>query len=254
MDVLIIEDEALAVQKLAKLLNETDPTIQVVGVTDGIETSVEWLKHHPSPDLILMDIELSDGQSFEIFNNVDVDCPVIFTTSYDEYAIQAFKVNSLDYLLKPIRKEELQQAFRKFQRLATRNVTSVDINKLVAELQKQAQPRDFRQRFLVRRGQRLIPVETGEIICFYSEDGLSHLFTRDKLRYTVDYTLEELDQMLEPKDFFRVNRQMIIAVDAVSQIHPYFNGKLKIDLLPNPEREVLVSRDRVNDFKERMGR
>ncbi|WP_266363098.1 LytR/AlgR family response regulator transcription factor [Tellurirhabdus rosea] len=249
MNVLIVEDEALAVQKLTKLLRETAPTLNVVGVTDGIETTVEWLTSHPSPDLIMMDIELSDGQSFEIFNLVEVDCPVIFTTSYDEHALRAFKGNSLDYLLKPIRRDELDQAVQKYLRIAARRVTSADIGHLVQDLRKQGSGHEVRTQFLVREGQRLIPVETAQIVCFYAEDGQTYLLTRNRIGYTVEYTLEQLEEMLDVTQFFRVNEQFIVAQSAITATHSSLNGKLKLELKPGPGREVLVSPDRVERFR-----
>jgi DNA-binding LytR/AlgR family response regulator len=254
MNIFIIEDEPLAVQKLTKLLLEVAPHIQIAGTADGIESSVEWLQVHPTPDLILMDIELCDGQSFEIFNQIEVKSPVIFTTSYDEYAIQAFKVNSIDYLLKPIKREDLERAFQKHERLNQSHKQSIDISKLINELQKQNQPKEYRTRFLVKQGQRLMPVETTDIAYFFSEDGLTFFMTRDRIKHLLDYTLEELDTMLDPKQFFRISRQFILEVRSVTQIHNHFNGKLKLDLRPSIDKEVTVSRERVSDFKDWMGR
>ena len=254
MNILIIEDEPLAVQKLSKLLREVAPHTQVAGSTDGIESSIEWMQQNPTPDLILMDIELSDGQSFEIFNQIEVVCPVIFTTSYDEYAIQAFKVNSVDYLLKPIKREDLERAMQKYERLSKPQSQALDISKLIIELQKQNQPKEYRTRFLVKQGQRLIPVETTDIAYFFSEDGLTFFITHDRTKHMLDYTLEELDTMLDPNQFFRISRQFILGIKSVAQIHNYFNGKLKLDLRPSVEKEVTVSRERVSDFKEWMGK
>lgn len=254
MDILLVEDEPLAVQKLTMLLQEVAPQTNIVGQTDGIESSVEWLRTHPAPDLILMDIELSDGQSFDIFNQTDVISPVIFTTSYDEYAIQAFRVNSVDYLLKPIKSVDLERALQKYERLNRPASPTLDITRLVQELQRQNQPREYRNRFLVKQGQRLLPVETENIAYFYVEDGLTFFITYDRGKYVVDYTLEELEQMLDPKAFMRANRQFILGVRAVTQIHTHFNGKLKLNLQPTTDKEVMVSRERVNDFKDWLGR
>ncbi|AEI51968.1 LytR/AlgR family response regulator transcription factor [Runella slithyformis] len=254
MNIFIIEDEPLAVQKLTKLLFEVAPHVQIEGTADGIESSVEWLQTHPTPDLLLMDIELCDGQSFEIFNQIEVKSPVIFTTSYDEYAIQAFKVNSVDYLLKPIKREDLERALQKYEKLNRPHGQAIDISRLINELQKQNQPKEYRTRFLVKQGQRLLPVETTDIAYFFSEDGLTFFMTRDRIRHLLDYTLEELDTMLDPKQFFRISRQFILEVRSVTQIHNHFNGKLKLDLRPSIDKEVTVSRERVSDFKDWMGR
>ena len=254
MNILIIEDEPLAVQKLTMLLHEIAPQTNIVGQTDGIESSVEWLQTHPAPDLVLMDIELSDGQSFDIFNQIEVTSPVIFTTSYDEYAIQAFRVNSVDYLLKPIKADDLTRALQKYERQTRSSAPQLDITRLVQELQRQSQPREYRTRFLVKQGQRLLPIETDTIAYFFVDDGLSLFCTHDRNRHMVDYSLEDLEQMLDPKAFFRVNRQFILSVRAVAQIHTHFNGKLKLHLSPPTDKEVMVSRERVNDFKDWLGR
>jgi two-component system, LytTR family, response regulator LytT len=254
MNIFIIEDEPLAVQKIAKMLVEVEPNTKVLGTADGIESSVEWLQNNPTPDLILVDIELCDGQSFEIFNLIEIQSPVIFTTSYDEYAIQAFRVNSVDYLLKPIKKDDLSRALQKYERFNYQHNAPIDISKLVSELKKQNAPREFRSRFLVKQGQKLIPVEVDEIAYFYSEDGISFFVCFDRVKYIFDYSLEEIEQMIDPKLFFRISRQFILGVKSIIQIHNHFNGKLKLDLKPTNEREITVSRERVADFKAWMGR
>jgi two-component system, LytTR family, response regulator LytT len=254
MNIFIIEDEPLAVQKISKLLLEVEPNTKISGTADGIESSVEWLQNNPTPDLILVDIELCDGQSFEIFNLIEVQSPIIFTTSYDEYAIQAFRVNSVDYLLKPIKKNDLSRALQKYERFNYQNNASIDISKLVYELKKQNAPREFRSRFLVKQGQKLIPIEVDEIAYFYSEDSLSFFISFVGVKYIFDYSLEEIEQMIDPKLFFRISRQFILGVKSIVQIHNHFNGKLKLDLKPTNEREIIVSRERVADFKAWMGR
>ncbi|MCE7063861.1 LytTR family DNA-binding domain-containing protein [Dyadobacter sp. CY326] len=254
MNVLLIEDEVLAVQQLTKLLEEIGPHIRIIGQTDGIESSVEWLKSHAMPDLILMDIELSDGQSFEIFNRVDVPCPVIFTTSYDEYAIRAFQVNSVDYLLKPIKPADLARALTKYERFNRQGAFPMNLSQLLGELQRQNQPQEYRTRFLVKQGQRLLPIDVERIAYFCTEDGLTVFLTREGMKHVVDYTLEELEAMLNPKVFFRATRQFILSIDSVGAIHTHFNGKLKLHLTPASDKEVFVSRERVNAFKDWLGR
>ena len=184
MKVLIIEDEELAVKKLRKTLQSVDETAEVVGVADSIRSSVNWLESNPTPDLILMDIELADGQSFEIFDKIEVKSTVIFTTSYDEYALKAFKVNSVDYLLKPIQKEDLQVALDKFRNLkkvygGTIESTPLNVDSLVKELQQKLQPKEFRKRFLVKHAQKLVSVEVDEIAYFYSDGRLNFFKTHD---------------------------------------------------------------------------
>jgi DNA-binding LytR/AlgR family response regulator len=259
MKILIVEDEELAIEKLRKTLRAVDAEAEVVGVVSSIQSSVDWLMSNPAPDVILMDIELSDGQSFEIFNQVQVKSPVIFTTSYDEYAIKAFKVNSIDYLLKPVEEEELKAALEKFNRLqqnyAHRPATNISVNNLVNELKSQLQPPGYRNRFLVKHGQQLISVETKEIAYFFAEGRLCYFLTWDKYKYVVDYTIEQLGEMVDPTQYFRVNRAYLIHIKSIQQIHNYFNGKLKLHLRPTVEKDdVIVSRERATEFKEWMGK
>jgi DNA-binding LytR/AlgR family response regulator len=254
MEVLIIEDEQLGVEKLTRLLTSIDPSIKIVGNTRSIKSSVEWLLQHQQPDIILMDIELTDGQSFEIFNHVTIKSMVIFTTSYDEYALQAFKVNSVDYLLKPIKREELKNALEKYQQWQQKfSSASLNIEHLINEL-KQQQSKSWRSRFLVKVGQKLISIETSDIAYLYAEGRLSFFITWDNQKHVLDYTIEELEQMLDPNQFYRANRAFIIHIKAVSQIHNYFNGKLKLELQPATDKEVLISREKATEFKEWMGK
>lgn len=257
MNVLIVEDEELAVKKLQKLIAEADTTLKVVGVTASIEESVDWLGSHPAPDLIFMDIELADGQSFEIFEQVDVQSTVIFTTSYDEYALQAFKVNSIDYLLKPIQKEDLQRSLKKLRDLRGNPQPATvpfSIEKLIKELQLQQQPAEFRKRFLVRQGQRLLSIETSEIAFFYTDERFSFFRTYTNQKFLVDYTLDELSDNLDPQHFFRISRSVIVTHRAVEQIQPYFGNRLSLLLQPAFDKEAIVSREKVSDFKKWMGK
>jgi two-component system, LytTR family, response regulator LytT len=260
MKVLIIEDEELAVKKLHKTLKSVDEAAEVVGVTDSIRSSVHWLQQHPAPDLILMDIELADGQSFEIFEQVQVKSTVIFTTSYDEYALKAFKVNSIDYLLKPVQKEDLQAALHKLKDLkqllgtGTSAPASLNVDSLVKELQQKLQPKEFRKRFLVKHAQKLISVEVEEIAYFYSDGRLNFFKTFDNRKLVVDYTMDELEDMLDPDRFFRISRAFYVAVSSIEQIHDYFGNRLLLQLKPASEKEAIVSREKVADFKNWMGK
>lgn len=254
MDILIIEDEQLGAEKLARLIKSIDESIQIVGNTRSIKSSVEWLMEHEHPDIILMDIELTDGQSFEIFSHLSIKSMVIFTTSYDEYALQAFKVNSVDYLLKPIKKEELKNALDKFQEWQVKfSSPALNIQQLINGL-KQQQPKSWRARFLVKQGQKLVSIETSEIAYLYAEGRLSYFITWDKQKYVLDYTIEELEEMLDPQQFYRANRAFLIHIKSVSQIHNYFNSKLKLDLQPATDKEVLISREKAAEFKDWMGK
>ena len=258
MQILIIEDERLAADKLMKTIRDINTSFHIAGVADGISASVNWLSNHPSPDLIFMDIELSDGQSFEIFNRIEVNSPVIFTTSYDEYAIKAFRVNSIDYLLKPVKKEALEGSFKKLAEMkllyAGNPLPVPDFKMLIKELQEQSKPREYRSRFLVKHGQRLISVETDEIAFFYTEEKVVFFKTKNNMKYIIEYTIDELEEFIDPSKFFRINRQFFIAIYSIVNIHTYFNGRLKLELRPAIDNEVIISRERVNGFKEWMGK
>ena len=258
MKILIVEDEELAVKKLQKTLFAVDESAEIVGVTDSIKTTVDWLQSSPAPDLILMDIELADGQSFEIFNLMPVKVPVIFTTSYDEYALKAFKVNSIDYLLKPIQKEELQAALEKFRRVTAsahaEAKPDLNIDNLIKELQQKLQPKEYRKRFLVKQAQKLVSIEVSDIAYFYSDGRLNFFKTCDNKKYVVDYTMDELEDMLDPDKYFRTSRSFYVSVNCIDQIHDYFGNRLLLQLSPTVDKEVLVSREKVMDFKKWMGK
>jgi len=254
MKILIVEDEELAVKKLQKNLLSVSDSAEIVGVTDSIKTTVEWLQENPHPDLILMDIELADGQSFEIFNLTEVRSPVIFTTSYDEFALKAFKVNSLDYLLKPVQKEELQAALNKYQKLKVSSEGNLNLDNLVKELQQKLKPKAFRKRFLVKHAQKLISVEISDIAFFYSDGRLNFFKTNDNKKYVVDYTMDELEDMLDPEIYFRISRSFYVSIDSVEKIDDYFGNRLILGLKPAVDKEALVSREKVTDFKNWLGK
>lgn len=262
MKILIVEDEELAVKKLKKTLTSVDDSADVVGETDSIQSTVNWLQSNPAPDLILMDIELADGQSFEIFNHTEVKSPVIFITSYDEYALKAFKVNSVDYLLKPVQKEDLQSALEKYRQMKKMYNTAapeqaaapINLDVLVKELQQKLQTKEFRKRFLVKHGQKLVSVEINDIAYFFSDGRLNFFKTFDNKKYVVDYTMDELNEMLDPEKYFRISRSFFISVDSVSQIHDYFGNRLLLHLKPETDKEAIVSREKVTDFKTWLGK
>lgn len=259
MKLLIIEDEDLAVKKLQKTLAAVDNMAEVVGVTHSIRSSVDWFTSNPSPDLVLMDIELADGQSFEIFEQTEVKCPVIFTTSYDEYAIRAFKVNSVDYLLKPVQPEDLKAAMEKYQNLKAQYkpeapLPALRVEQLVKEIQQQLTVKEYRKRFLVKHLNKLVSVDVKDIACFFSENGLNFFLTFDNRKYLVDYLMDELEEMLDPETFFRANRSLIVTFSSIEKIEDYFGGRLTLKLRPVLDRETLVSREKVSDFKKWMGK
>lgn len=257
MKILIVEDEDLAVKKLKKTLSAVDETATVVGEADSIKGTVQWLENNPSPDLILMDVELADGQSFEIFNHVKVKSPVIFITSYDEYALKAFKVNSVDYLLKPVQKEDLEAAINKFRDMkklyADESKPEPDIELLMKKLQ-QFQAKEYRKRFLVKHGQKLVSVEVSDIAYFFSDGRLNFFKTTDNRKFVVDYTMDELNDMLDPEQYFRISRSFFISVNSVAQIHDHFGNRLLLELSPIIDKEVIVSREKVTEFKTWLGK
>lgn len=259
MQVFIVEDEPLAVKKLVRLLEEVAFDVQVAGTAGSIQAAVEWLESNPAPDLIFLDIELSDGQSFEIFQRTRVSSPVIFVTSYDEYALRAFKVNSVDYLLKPVQRDDLAAAIAKYRDLKLQygreaKPVSSSIENLLLSLGGGAATKTYRARFLVKHLQKYVTVEVADIAYFWSEGRVNFFKTRTGQRYVVEYTMEEIETMLDPRDWFRVSRQFIVSAPAVREIHPYFNHRLKLHLSPQEPEEVLVSRERVGDFKVWMGK
>ncbi len=243
MKVLIIEDEAAAVRRLKKLLQEIDPSLEVVGELDSIENSVTWLLNHPVPDIIFLDIHLADGSSFEIFRHVQIDKPVIFTTAYDQYAIQAFKVNAIDYLLKPIKAGELEAALSKARQWKAGS--GFDYVALAKALQKE----ESSKRFLIRFGQQIRVVEMRKVSYFYTQDKITFLVTKEGKRYPIDYSLEKLEDMVDPARFFRINRQFIISIEAIKEMYAYSKSRVKVDLNPPCELETIVSTERSPVFK-----
>ncbi len=249
MKLLIVEDEYLLARELSRLITSIEPSADILGQCNSIESTVKWLKDNDAPELIFMDIELADGQCFEIFEQVEIKTPVIFTTAYDEFAIRAFKVNSIDYLLKPIQKNELESAINKWKdyhgKLQSSNLEGL--------LKLLAKPVEYKNRFLVKQGQKLVSIHVNEVAFFTAKNTLNYIITRNKQKFIVDHTLDELEKMVDPKYFFRANRQYIIAHDIIAAVHPWFNGKLKIENSVFPEEEILVSRERAAILKDWLG-
>lgn len=247
MNVLIVEDEIHTAKGLEKMLKAIDDSICVQEILGTVEEAVEYLGEKPNLDLILMDVQLSDGIGFEIFSEVDVEYPVIFTTSYDEYAIEAFKVNSVDYLLKPIEQEKLQKSISKYKKLFVQSGKNVQIEQMLKQmnfLQK-----EYKSRILVKTSRGLVTLSVADIAYFYIDTQLVFAKLFDGCYYSVDKTLDELEKSLDPKSFFRLNRQFIASIGSISGINNYFNNTLKIDLKPCIDRDVVVSRYTVKDFK-----
>lgn len=250
MKVLIIEDEKLTAQRLQSILQKTDPSIAVLSIIPSVKQAVSWFQENSSPDLVFMDIHLEDDQCFSIFEKINLDVPIIFTTAFDEYMIQAFKVNSVDYLMKPIDEKELAAALEKFRRIHS---SKDSINSLLQSIRHLQSP-EYKDRFLVSVGSRLRTIETSEISYFNYSDSITFLTTTGGTRYPIDYSLDKLATLLDPKQFFRVNRQLMIAHRSIAQLHVYPKGRIKIDLQPELKEEVLVSMDRVTAFKEWLGK
>lgn len=254
MRILIIEDEAPAARRLNALIKAQNPVAEILDVVDTVEGAVKWLQTHEPPELIFMDIQLADGLSFDIFDQVEVKAPIIFTTAYDEYALRAFKVNSVDYLLKPIEQEELACSLQKLRNLRDQFASPLDVNalRLLMQSLQPGQPQ-YKNRFLVRFADKLVFIQTEDIAYFMAEDKYVFIFTRENKKYPVDHTLDELDSLLDPATFFRLNRRLIAHLSSIQTIHSYFNGKLKLNLQPNPAIEVIVSRERAAAFKRWLG-
>lgn len=250
MQVLIVEDEAPAVERLENLLLEYDKDIEVLDALNSVDSTVEWLQSHKAPDLIFLDIHLADGLSFEIFKKTEVKCPVIFCTAYDQYALQAFEVNSIGYLLKPVQYQRLENSLNKLKNLGRSRLRDFDSDMMSGLMnligQKDA---NYKSRFMVKIGNRIKAVKTSDIAYFHSRDKLTFLVTRDDHSFPVDYSLDDLIQLLNPASFFHVNRSLIIHIDAAKEIHPHFKGRLKLVLQPPLDEEVIVSSQRTPLFK-----
>jgi len=251
MTILLLEDEYPAAERLQRLLHQAAPEATVLAQLDTVAGAVQWLQTHPAPDLILSDIQLADGLSLDVFDQLVVSSPVIFTTAYDAYALRAFKANSVDYLLKPIKLTELQAALHKLRAWQQPAPATEQAQRLERLLDALPRPdHQYKTRFLVRSGEQLLPVAATETAWFQSRHETVTLATQAGPRYLVDYTLEQLEQLLDPRQFFRLNRQFIAQLPAVQRLHPHFNGKLKLDLQPAPSEEVMVSREKAAALKQ----
>ncbi|MBQ9138604.1 MAG: response regulator transcription factor [Alistipes sp.] len=246
MRLLIIEDETAAAHNLQSILRTVTPQAEVVDVIDTVVDSIEWFENNPMPDLVFMDIHLSDGESFKIFDKVEITCPVVFTTAYDQYALKAFQVNSIDYLLKPITESAVQRAVDKWHTLtgADRNEYRSRVESMVAE------QRNSRHSFLVRFRDKLIPVGQDDIAYCYTSEEKVFAFGYNGERYPMEYTLEALQGMLPPTKFYRANRQFIISRDAVADISVWFGSRLAVNLKVATPEKIIVSKARVPEFKQ----
>jgi DNA-binding LytR/AlgR family response regulator len=245
MKVVIVEDEKLATERLKMLLHEYDPAVEVSACLESIEETVRYLKQKTHPDLLLLDIHLSDGHSFEIFKQVSYNKPVIFTTAYDSYALDAFKLFSIDYILKPVTLDALAAAMNKFKSLSV-SFSATDLNRLMPEWQSNR----YKKRFLGKVGQRLFFIDTADIAFFQADNKIVYVADKEGNRYVVDHTMERLEEQLDPQHFFRLNRRFIIHINAIEQVKPYYNNRLKLSVKGTCQSEdMVISRDRVADFK-----
>ncbi len=252
MNVLIIEDERLAAERLESLIKQYGADINVVGFCDSVSASVKWFNSNPVPDLAFLDIQLADGLSFEIFEQTIVDCPVIFTTAFDEYAIKAFKVNSIDYLLKPIDLEELSAAIEKFKK--TQRPEAVPQQHQVFDKVLQMLSHNYKKRFVIKVGEHIRSIPVENILYFYSYEKATFLHTSDNRNYVIDYPLEQLENLVDPGLFFRVNRKYMIAMNSFDDIISYSNSRLKVELLHSDDQDVIVAREKVKEFKNWLDR
>ncbi|GAA4048682.1 LytTR family DNA-binding domain-containing protein [Flavobacterium chungnamense] len=251
MNIIIIEDEKPAARLLQRKVEKLG--LQVDQMLHSVEESISWFQNNPHPDLIFLDIQLSDGLSFEIFENIDIKSAVIFTTAYDEYALRAFKLNSIDYLLKPIDEEDLETAVNKFK---ARNVATPNLSldfEMIKKMLVNPIDREYKKRFTIKMGQQLKMITIDEVECFYSENKGTYLHTSDGRDYLLDTTLESLENELDPKDFYRVSRKFIIPLKGIKEIQMHSNSRLKVILPTYKDDEVIVAREKVSDFKTWLG-
>ncbi|TAH42026.1 MAG: response regulator transcription factor [Bacteroidetes bacterium] len=251
MNILIIEDEEPAAARLKRMILEIEPEARIAAVIVSIRSAVSWLKTNPAPALIFQDIQLADGISFEIFNQVDVQSPIIFTTAFDEYAIQAFKVNSIDYLLKPLKKEDLIKAINKFKKLKNSATTPPDLEDLIATLK--GAEKKYKSRFLIRYADHIKKVDINEVAYFYTQDKINYLRTTAGQSYPIEYNLDTIEKTMDPEKYFRINRQFIIGIDSIEQMFAFSKSRVKIKLKPSIDIETIVSTDRSPHFKAWLG-
>ena len=250
MKTIIIEDEKPAAEKLLKAIRETDPSLEVAAVLNSIQSSVDWLRQNPSPDLIFMDIELGDGLSFKIFEKVKVNSPIIFCTAYDEYWQEAFEHNSIDYLLKPVKQEKLETALNKYDKL--KQYFAANFQQLQ---QWHRHPADmiYKKRFLVKRGVDYISIKTEDIAYFYATHKLVCMVDNKNQKYILDQSLAEIEKQVDPSHFYRINRKYFVHQNAIKKIKSYPKSKLQLELEPAISEEIIISQENVAAFKEWMG-
>jgi DNA-binding LytR/AlgR family response regulator len=247
---LVVEDEVSAARRLVKMLSAIDPEIKVVKVSDSIRSTVEWLKKNPDPDLIFLDIHLGDGSGFKIFERTEIRSPVIFITAYDQYAVRAFKVNSIDYLLKPVKVEELVFSINKYRRS---RLQMPDVSLLIREISRQEKSR-WQKRFVVKFADKLKSIDVNDIAYFIAQEKAVFLITDAGPGYAVDYTMEKLEPVLDPDKFFRINRKFIVSFHSIKSMYSYSRSRIKLVLNPPSELDAIVSSERSADFRQWLNR
>ena len=252
MRVIIIEDEVPAAKRLAKLLQSYSDEIEVVHTADSVESSVRYLTTAQNIDLIFMDIQLADGLSFDIFEHVNISRPVIFTTAFDQYTLKAFKVNSIDYLLKPIDEKELYKSLEKYQQLYPKTTTI--FSDKILQLMQDINAVKYKERLLIKRGQQLSYLKTESTAYCFADGKLCYAVDFNGTRYLLESNLSQLEEQLQPGNFYRINRHLVVNIEAVKKVHTWLGGRLKVEVCPATTAETIVSRERVNGFKEWLGR
>jgi DNA-binding LytR/AlgR family response regulator len=250
INVVIIEDEQLAAQKLSRILREVEPDIKILDIIPSVEKAVNFFSKNKSIELIFMDIQLEDGICFEIFEKIDLEYPVIFTTAFDEYMLKAFKQNSIDYLLKPIKKDDLKNAINKYKNIHQK-INNAVLQKVINDFKTN----DYKERFLIKVGEYYKSLEVKSVNCFFIKESCVFIGTKEGRGYGVDYSLDKIESLVTPRDFFRVNRNYMVRFEAIDNIVMFSSSRLKIKIKSFEEAEdIIVSRDRVKSFKEWMDR
>lgn len=247
MNVLIVEDETTAYENMVDLLAQVDPNIHVVGNTESIRQTIKWLGEHEAPDLIFMDIHLSDGSAFVIFDEIRIEIPIIFTTAYDRYAIEAFKVNSIDYLLKPVKEDDMRRALTKFSKWGR-----PDISQYLSQIAQMVSKPNYSDKILIPYKDKLLPVSLSEIACFYTADKNTFVFLKNGMKYPYGKTLDQIYSTLNPHDFFRANKQFIVSRNSVSNITIWFDSRLLVSLEVDTPERIYVSKNKASEFKAWM--
>ncbi len=247
MEAIIIEDEQIAARRLAQMVVELAPEVKIMAQLDSVDSAMDWFSNHPMPQLIFLDIQLNDGYGFDILDTFETHPPVIFTTAFNEYAIRGYKYNGLDYLLKPIVKKELQAALHKFRKTTSNHAPIWETEKI--EQLRTLFKKDHKQRFMVKVGNQFKSFDVADIAFFRSNEGLIYLYAHNGKSFPIEYTIDQLEEIMDPIHFFRINRKYMVSVKAVNEIHTYFNSRLLLKVSPKIEEPIIVSRERTGNFK-----